>query len=293
VAETFAAGFADRRRFRGDNDGEARAWLYGIARHRLTDYLRRGTVERRALQRIGFQWRPLSEAEYERIEELAGLGEVRGAIGDALSELSDEHRCAATAGRGGAVLQAGRAQARRQRADRPGARQSRAVSNASSTGRAGPAGGAMSTPSELDETRLPILDEVGADLGDLFRAQEARERRFRARLPMRFRLRARVLLPIAALLVVAGAATAAVKLASGPKPIHAGKFTQCPPDHDYMASTKTGLVVPPNYPTYKGAGITSWSVVRCFSSEQQAVRPGYKVPGLRRSGRPILRPSSI
>lgn len=94
VAETFAAGFADRRRFRGDNDGEALAWLYGIARHRLTDYLRRGTVERRALQRLGFQRRPLSEAEYERIEELAGLGEVRGAIGDALSELSDEHRTA-------------------------------------------------------------------------------------------------------------------------------------------------------------------------------------------------------
>jgi RNA polymerase sigma-70 factor (ECF subfamily) len=94
VAETFAAGFADRRRFRGRGDAEAMAWLYGIARHRLTDYLRRGIVERSALQRLGFQRRPLSDAEYERIEELAGLGEVRGAIRGALSELSDDHRVA-------------------------------------------------------------------------------------------------------------------------------------------------------------------------------------------------------
>lgn len=137
----------------------------------------------------------------------------------------------------------------------------------------------MSTPSEFDETRLPILDEVGAELGDLFRAQEARERRFRLRLPMGFSVRARVLLPLAALLVAAGAATAAVKLAPGPKPIHAGKFTSCPPDHDYMASTKTGLVVPQNYPALKGAGMTSWSVVRCFASIQQAIGDGYKLAG--------------
>lgn len=138
----------------------------------------------------------------------------------------------------------------------------------------------MNTPSELDETRLPILDEVGAELNRLFQAREARERRFRPRLPIRFSLRARVLLPIAAVLVAAGAATAAVKLAPGPKPIHAGKVTQCPPDHNYMASTKTGLVFPQNYPPYKGTGLTSWSVVRCFASLQQAIDAGYKVAGV-------------
>ena len=45
VAETFAAGFADRRRFRGDGDADAMAWLYAIARHRLADYSRRGRLE--------------------------------------------------------------------------------------------------------------------------------------------------------------------------------------------------------------------------------------------------------
>jgi RNA polymerase sigma factor (sigma-70 family) len=94
VAETFAVGFADRRRFRGDGDAEALAWLYGIARHRLADYLRRGVVERRALHRLGFQRRQLSDAEYERIEELAGLDAMRGALGGALGELSDEQRAA-------------------------------------------------------------------------------------------------------------------------------------------------------------------------------------------------------
>lgn len=137
----------------------------------------------------------------------------------------------------------------------------------------------MNTPSELDEVRLPILDEVGAELDTLFRAQETREQRSRPRLRMRFGLRTRVLLPLAAVLVAAGAATAAVKLAPGPKPIHAGKVTQCPPDHNYMASTKTGLVFPQNYPTYKGAGFTSWSVVRCFASLQQAIDDGYKLAG--------------
>jgi RNA polymerase sigma factor (sigma-70 family) len=94
VAETFAVGFADRRRFRGNGEEEAMAWLYAIARNRLADYLRRGVVERRALHRLGFQRRPLSDAEYERIEELAGLAAVRGALDGALEELSDEQRAA-------------------------------------------------------------------------------------------------------------------------------------------------------------------------------------------------------
>jgi RNA polymerase sigma factor (sigma-70 family) len=94
VAETFAVGFADRSRFRGISDEEALGWLYGIARHRLADYLRRGRLERRALHRLGFQRRPLSPAEYERIEELAGLGEMRETIDVALHELGAEHRVA-------------------------------------------------------------------------------------------------------------------------------------------------------------------------------------------------------
>src|ERR1039458_8093742 len=48
VGETFAQAFADRAKFRGRGDGEALAWVFGIARHELSDYFRRGVVERRS-----------------------------------------------------------------------------------------------------------------------------------------------------------------------------------------------------------------------------------------------------
>jgi hypothetical protein len=39
----------------------------------VADFHRRGHVERRTLDRMGFQRRPLSEEEYERVEDLAGF----------------------------------------------------------------------------------------------------------------------------------------------------------------------------------------------------------------------------
>jgi RNA polymerase sigma factor (sigma-70 family) len=94
VAETFAVAFADRRRFRGAGDREALAWLYGIARHRLANFSRRSRREYRALLRLGFERRALTGEEYERIEDLAGLGELREGIADAFATLSAEHRAA-------------------------------------------------------------------------------------------------------------------------------------------------------------------------------------------------------
>ena len=85
---------ADRAAFRGGSDDEAAAWLYGIARHRLADFHRHGQVRRRALARVGFQRRALSDPEYERIEELAELGEMREQIAAGLDGLADEHRAA-------------------------------------------------------------------------------------------------------------------------------------------------------------------------------------------------------
>ncbi len=93
LAETFAAAFADRAQFRGETGtGATRAWLYGVARHRLLDFYRRGHVERRALARLGVDRRALSEEEYDRIEELAASQALRVAIGDALADLSQAER---------------------------------------------------------------------------------------------------------------------------------------------------------------------------------------------------------
>ncbi|HZO36439.1 MAG TPA: RNA polymerase sigma factor [Solirubrobacteraceae bacterium] len=92
VAETFAAAFIDRGRFRGDGDDAQAAWLYGIARNLLAEWHRRSGVERRALARLGVERRTLTDAEYDRIEELAELGALSARVHAGLAELSDDHR---------------------------------------------------------------------------------------------------------------------------------------------------------------------------------------------------------
>ena len=77
VAETFAAAFRDRGQFRGRTREEAAGWLFGIARHQLSSFYRRGTVEREAMQRVSVERRDLSAEERERIEELSGVDAMR------------------------------------------------------------------------------------------------------------------------------------------------------------------------------------------------------------------------
>lgn len=92
VGETFAAAFEDRGQFRGGGDETARAWLYAVARRRLLDFYRRGYVERRALERASVERRALTDAEYDRIEDLAASRALREAIGQALADLTTAER---------------------------------------------------------------------------------------------------------------------------------------------------------------------------------------------------------
>lgn len=80
VGETFAAAFEDREQFRGASEPEAVGWIYGIARHRLSGYFRRGSVERSAMGRLGVERRGLTDPEYERIEELSVTAELRDRV---------------------------------------------------------------------------------------------------------------------------------------------------------------------------------------------------------------------
>ena len=91
TAETFAQAFASRRRYvaRGS---EPVAWLFGIARHQLGRYFRRGFVDARAKRKLGLPERDLSDGDYERIEELMDLKQVRGAIAETFANLSGEQR---------------------------------------------------------------------------------------------------------------------------------------------------------------------------------------------------------
>jgi RNA polymerase sigma factor (sigma-70 family) len=91
MAETFAVAFRDRAQYRGTPD-DAAGWLYGIARHQLSGYFRRGSVERRAVERMGVARRALTDAEIERIDELAGTATLRAELGAALTRLPSEQR---------------------------------------------------------------------------------------------------------------------------------------------------------------------------------------------------------
>jgi len=74
TAETFAAvvvalGSFDPAR------GSATGWLFAIAAHKLHDSLRRGRVEDAARRRLGHEPVALTDADLERVDELAGTAD--------------------------------------------------------------------------------------------------------------------------------------------------------------------------------------------------------------------------
>jgi RNA polymerase sigma-70 factor (ECF subfamily) len=91
TAETFAEAFVSRTRFVPQGGG-AGAWLYGIARHQLSRFQRRGAVDARARRRLGMPLRELSDEDYDRIEELMDTKEVRGQVADAFALLPADQR---------------------------------------------------------------------------------------------------------------------------------------------------------------------------------------------------------
>ena len=95
TAETFAEAFASRHRYRERGVGGG-PWLYGIAKHKLSRFFRDGAVDARARRRLGLPDREISDADYERIEELIDFERVGRAIADALTTLSTEQREAMT-----------------------------------------------------------------------------------------------------------------------------------------------------------------------------------------------------
>ena len=72
TAETFAAALDGLHRFKPDR-GPAAAWLYGIARRKLSDWAERGAVEERGRRRLGMTRLELSDEELDRVEQLADI----------------------------------------------------------------------------------------------------------------------------------------------------------------------------------------------------------------------------
>lgn len=70
TAESFARALTSRGRF-DPALGDARGWLFGIARHLLADSVRVGVVENEARRRLGMPVAMLEDEALKRIVELA------------------------------------------------------------------------------------------------------------------------------------------------------------------------------------------------------------------------------
>ncbi|MDA0170508.1 RNA polymerase sigma factor [Solirubrobacter taibaiensis] len=85
TAETFAAALVARSRYRPQAGADgAGAWLFTIARHKLTDYLRRGHAEDRMRARLAMEPVPLGADDIELIRWLGE--EVATQMVDELAE---------------------------------------------------------------------------------------------------------------------------------------------------------------------------------------------------------------
>jgi RNA polymerase sigma factor (sigma-70 family) len=73
-AEVFAAALISSRRYRS-KQGSVLAWLLGIARNKLLESRRRKRVEDSARRRLRLEPVALSDADLDRVEELASLDE--------------------------------------------------------------------------------------------------------------------------------------------------------------------------------------------------------------------------
>jgi RNA polymerase sigma factor (sigma-70 family) len=94
TAETFARAYESRRKFRGRTDDDLEAWLFGIARNVLARFIRRGVVERRCLERLGVEVPTMTPDEITRVNELAGLSNLRRAVAEEFAALADDQRYA-------------------------------------------------------------------------------------------------------------------------------------------------------------------------------------------------------
>jgi RNA polymerase sigma-70 factor (ECF subfamily) len=96
TAETFAAALDGAHRFRPER-GPAIAWLYGIARRKLSHVERRGQVEDRARRRLGMRPLEVTDEALERVEAIGEADTTAAALREALDGLPAEQRAAVEA----------------------------------------------------------------------------------------------------------------------------------------------------------------------------------------------------
>ena len=96
MSETFAKALKQRLQFRGATQSEERAWLFAIAGSELSNYWRRGKVERRTLRAIGVSVPVLSDPDLEQIEARLGVLAIASELRHEMNQLPHAQRLAVT-----------------------------------------------------------------------------------------------------------------------------------------------------------------------------------------------------
>ena len=91
TAETFAAALAGASKFRSEGENAA-GWLFGIARNKLIDSLRRGSVEDRARRELGLEPLLLDDSEIEAVERRLDFEMHEAWLRDLLASLPASQR---------------------------------------------------------------------------------------------------------------------------------------------------------------------------------------------------------
>lgn len=92
TAETFAVALRSWRTLGALGPEQQRAWLFTVAQRLLARYLRRMTVERKAVQRLGMQIPQVEHDDLLLIERRAGLPELRRTVALELARLNATQR---------------------------------------------------------------------------------------------------------------------------------------------------------------------------------------------------------
>ncbi|HXC46485.1 MAG TPA: sigma-70 family RNA polymerase sigma factor [Solirubrobacteraceae bacterium] len=92
MADTFTMAFDRREQFRGGSEDELSGWLWSIAQSILRAHERHGEAAERGARRLGRERRALADREIERIEELAGLDQLRDAVRRGVAQLPVDQR---------------------------------------------------------------------------------------------------------------------------------------------------------------------------------------------------------
>jgi RNA polymerase sigma-70 factor (ECF subfamily) len=91
TAETFLQAFAARKKFRGAGEADARSWLFGIARHLHSRYLRRGYADKELIERLQIDV-PTVARGFSQSGEFTDQEHLRQVVAGELARLRPDQR---------------------------------------------------------------------------------------------------------------------------------------------------------------------------------------------------------